>query len=285
MQHFKMASRLIIAFATASSLVACDVTSVNQASFYDHKNLDLNFEKKPTRYPVLDIGSLLHLKTFTDHLSCIEMVTTYNVVIDNILKNYNDFFKSQNNKNHPEESDVWAASVLVCNNPNLVAYTTDQVIVIYSGLLELMEHAAMSYALYHGNELETALEQLTLMANSGSYDPNGVGVSVGSEVSDEIKIHAERLFTSALAFIILHEAGHIVLEHKDSNDHIHNDLAGVMEIQADYFAASALSSTGYSTTGIDLVFDILSRVNPDGSIYHPTPEYRIDIVERFQYPE
>jgi hypothetical protein len=51
-----------------------------------------------------------------------------------------------------------------------------------------------------------------------------------------------------------------------------------METRADQFAAAALREAGYSMEGAALVFDVLEKMNPGGSLGHPGSRLRWSAV-------
>ena len=92
----------------------------------------------------------------------------------------------------------------------------------------------------------------------------------------------ERLFKPALAFVVYHELGHILLGHADDAA-VKTGLpeSHAREIEADIFAAGALSSSGLGMEGADLVFRVLEETIPGGSIGHPGSQYRSSMVLGF----
>ncbi len=86
----------------------------------------------------------------------------------------------------------------------------------------------------------------------------------------------EELFASSAAFVIYHELGHIQMGHTERS----GAMAPFSEIEADMFAATVLQKAGYSMEGVDLVFSVLSQINPAGSAVHPPSWERLERVRR-----
>ncbi|VAX19479.1 hypothetical protein MNBD_NITROSPINAE02-925 [hydrothermal vent metagenome] len=93
----------------------------------------------------------------------------------------------------------------------------------------------------------------------------------------------EYLFASSAAFVIYHELGHIQMGHAGRSG-VLGEASGAMlpfsEIEADMFAATVLQKAGYSMEGVDLVFSVLSQINPAGSAVHPPSWERLERVRR-----
>jgi len=93
-------------------------------------------------------------------------------------------------------------------------------------------------------------------------------------------VDPEELFNSALAFVIYHELGHIFLGHTHSADAFFLASGGSgQEMDADNFAAGAHGRAGYSLAGANLVFDLLEKINPEGSLYHPGSRQRSSLIK------
>lgn len=84
----------------------------------------------------------------------------------------------------------------------------------------------------------------------------------------------ENLFRSAVAFVIYHELLHTQMGHAAmSTDNT------AIELEADFFALSAMKDVGYDTAGAQLVFSVLMKINPNGSPTHPAATRRAKALE------
>jgi hypothetical protein len=281
MKYFALANRLAFALVAGLAFAACGVTPPDQTSSTDDTMFDVSYGREGNEDTGLNSGDLDDPVEFKFNSSCGEASQSYKDSITQILYRYNRNFAGELDSEgypiagHPDAPDAGGISVLVCKDPRLAAYASGQTVAIHEGLLWLLDRSATAHALYSGDELERTLDQITERASGGEFDLASARMSVSAKGAPG---HADRLFISALAFVIYHEIGHSALAHNYDTGANKPDPWGVMEIQADYFAASALSSAGYSADGIDLVFDALGRVNPDGSIYHPPADQRADMV-------
>ncbi|VAX17158.1 hypothetical protein MNBD_NITROSPINAE01-726 [hydrothermal vent metagenome] len=85
---------------------------------------------------------------------------------------------------------------------------------------------------------------------------------------------SETIFESAVAFVIYHE-----LWHTQMGDAALSTNDTLMELTADFFAMNTIEKVGYDTTGAELVFSVLIKVNPGGSPHHMTATERAEAIE------
>ncbi len=130
-------------------------------------------------------------------------------------------------------------SVRVCADSRIAAYAYSRTVAIHEGLLTILKEST-----------------------DGATDAD----------------KAESLFTSAVAFVLYHELGHIHLSHTSLDDSALLNTAP--EFEADMFAAMVMRATGYSMEGVDLVFSVLDLINPSGSLRHPASWERAEMVQR-----
>lgn len=152
-------------------------------------------------------------------------------------------------------------ALMACGGGDATAFSHGRTAAISMGLISILKESAES-------------DKLTDLA---------IGESPLSDTASPdtmSRVDPARVFESALAFIIYHELGHIYLGHTMTGDGYTSNVADccAMETQADLFAASAIKKAGYLMDGANLVFNLLERTNPDGSLAHPGPGLRFSRI-------
>lgn len=120
----------------------------------------------------------------------------------------------------------------------------------------------------------------TELPNAYAESPNKLFISSG--LLNFVQTHSE------YAFILAHEAAHVVLGHVDSHGH-HGPPADIAqsiqnEIAADKFAITLLSEAGFSATDAVNLLHRLGQMEQGSTIgiaaLNPSISYRIDAIER-----
>ena len=177
-------------------------------------------------------------------------------------------------------------SVRVCADSRVAAYAYRNTVALHEGLIRMLETAAEAVdVLGVGTAgLEERLDEIASNAQRGLFE-NGRGKSSekpGVVPADQgLSAEASELFTSAVAFVLYHELGHAQLWRAGegrASPEIENALSPYAELEADFFAANLMRPAGFSMKGAELVFAILERISPQGSLGHPNSWERASTV-------
>lgn len=183
----------------------------------------------------------------------------------------------------PEDGDEAGVSVLACDDSLIAAYAYNRTVVVNTGLLTMLSQASYAAGLYSEDSeaLEMALDDIVYYALR-----NDTGYLLAPEDIDSLSQSEEfsrvtgDMFSSAVAFVIYHELGHSYMGHTAIAAGSGAPADSTHEIEADIFAAASIMKTGLPMDGVDLVFSILDRISPEGSLSHPSSLKRASIVQR-----
>lgn len=183
----------------------------------------------------------------------------------------------------PEDGDETGIAVLACDDSLIAAYAYSRTVVVNEGLLTMLSEASYAAGLYSEDPeaLGRALDDIVYYALRNSFGVVITQADIDSlSESGEFSRIAGYMFSSAVAFVIYHELGHSYMGHtlKAIDDGAPAD--STHETQADIFAAASIIKTGLPMDGVDLVFSILDRISPEGSLSHPSSLKRASAVQR-----
>jgi hypothetical protein len=173
--------------------------------------------------------------------------------------------------------------VLACDDSLIAAYAYSKTVIVNEGLLTMLSEASFAAAIYSEDPdaLDIALDDIVYYALRNIF-----GVVITKEdidnlsASEESSLIAGELFSSAVAFVIYHELGHSYMGHTVTGDDGGAMTDSTREIEADIFAAASIMKVGLPMNGVDLIFSILDRISPEGSLSHPSSLTRASVVER-----
>lgn len=181
---------------------------------------------------------------------------------------------------HPDSPD--GISVRVCSGPRVEAYAYSRTIAIHEGLLYTLLMASEAYALFKDTpqRLDAALGEIAFNAENGFISDIFTPDEREALINGGYAIRAEELFHSATAFVVYHELGH-TQPGQASPFAVSSETAdSYMEFEADLFAVNMVKTAGFSTKGVDVVFAVLDRISPEGSIGHPTSWERAEMARK-----
>lgn len=167
---------------------------------------------------------------------------------------------------HPDAPG--GVSIQSCADGRIAASASTSQVRISDGLLLLLAGSAEARIATGGagDEFNARLDGLIKTITEGPDGPS----------EPELSGEAMNLASSAVAFVVYHELGHTQMARLTAEP---GDQASV-EMKADIFAVHAMKETGYDMSGVDLVFDALSRAVPSGSMNHPSTTERAGIALR-----
>lgn len=207
---------------------------------------------------------------------------TFGPAINRALERFNELVKNEADEQgaafllpggHPDMEN--GVSVRVCADTRMAAYAYMRTVAVHEGLFWILREAAQAAVAYPGDEtsLNAALDMIVANALLGRFGEVSHGLAGGV---------FESLFESAVAFVLYHELGHSSLGHAMKRaDAVPGGVEGLsLEVQADFFAVTSMIAAGYSMDGVDLVFSVLERINPDGSPDHPPSSDRVFLAHR-----
>lgn len=286
--------RNILLLSSFLAVAACGVTTEEGKS-----EASVSGKRTSSAYSAIDLISTDEADLSDDELQlrenplCEGISYQYGEAIQFVLARYSkslaygqeDSFLSMVPAGHPKAPELEEGSgisLLVCADSQISAYTYQKTVALHDGLLWTLSEAALAAAIYGDDSflLEKAIDEIVFLALEGRVGEATLDIDL--ELLADPAGFVESLddkFRSALAFIIYHELGHVLMGHALMilEDGAPPDSS--LEIQADIFAAAAMVTAGFSLEGIDLVFSILGRVNPEGSSAHPSSLARATMVQ------
>ncbi len=235
----------------------------------------------------------------SDHM-CSQVHPQFGAVIEQVTSAYNSNVAMKAGDNsmlalypagHPDApqfgDDGAGVAVLVCQDPRLSAYSYIRTVILHEGLIIALKEASAAVTLYANDpeNIDNALDKLAALAQVGRFGETVSDADMTSLEQDAARYAKfSRTFDSTLAFVIYHELGHSSMGHAMQTitgaSGLNRTVDASNEIQADLFAGSAMTASGYSISGSGVVFSILERISPDGSVNHPASQERESMIER-----
>ncbi len=176
-------------------------------------------------------------------------------LFDEIALRYNRI--AQTGQELTTDDGAGGIALKVCRDGLVAAHAGNNRVVVHEGLARtLTEGASIVSATTDGDERTRLLDELVKRAPAP--------LALADAPYD--------LAQAAVAFVVYHELGHIVLGHPTSN--LIPTRSSSAENEADLYATGLLGATRFRADGVDLVFTILDRINPDGGGTHPSSRER-----------
>lgn len=174
-------------------------------------------------------------------------------------------------------------SVLVCGGEGVTAYAYGRTVALGEGLLAVLKEAARGAVVFDGDETAAGamLDDIAARARTGDFSSAAPPEELERARSGAAARRVEGLFTSAVAFVLFHELAHTQPGQEAAKMDYPDPYA---ELKADIFAAEIMRPAGFTMEGVDLVFKVLERMAPGGSIGHLPPWERARAVKEAEGP-
>jgi hypothetical protein len=144
---------------------------------------------------------------------------------------------------------------------------------------------AQAWLVMHGYAVSTVYDYISMIKYQqpppGGWPEPGAALQIPANAADDPMVDqlSLQLFNQALDFVILHELGHVVLEHPGYDSTATRYEVRANEAEADSFALNIMRRVGEPPVGVPFLFALFSHMDRNRADYNDKSAYDLAISQ------